>query len=73
MVLLAHLVNLSVRQSTFPNAWKTAVVTHIYKVSEATDVANSKLISIVPGASNIIEKVVPAQYTQCSLALENIS
>lgn len=49
---IAHLINLSVRQSTFPSSWKTAVVSLIYKSGDKTMVPNYRPISIL----SVIEK-----------------
>lgn len=60
---ITHLVNLSIKQSIFPNAWKNAVLVPIFKAGEPTDVANYRPISILPVASKIAEKVVTEQLT----------
>ena len=43
---IAHLVNLSIKQSFFPNAWKSAVITPIFKAGDATNITNYRPISI---------------------------
>ena len=53
---ITHLVNLSIKQSIFPAAWKVAVVVPIFKAGEPTDVANYRPISILPVASKIAEE-----------------
>jgi len=60
---ITHLVNLSVKQSIFPNSWKDAVLVPIFKAGELTDVANYRPISILPVISKITEKVVTEQLT----------
>ena len=59
----ARLVNMSFEQSTFPNAWKSAVVVPIFKTGEPTEVNNYRPISILPVVSKIAEKVVAEQLT----------
>lgn len=60
---ITHLVNLSIKQSIFPAAWKNAVLVPIFKAGEPTDVANYRPISILPVALKIAEKVVTEELT----------
>lgn len=53
---ITQLANFSMRQSIFPNAWKSAVVKTIFKAGETMDVANYRPISVLPITSQIIEK-----------------
>ena len=55
---IAGLVNMSFKPSTFPNAWKSAVVVPIFKTGEPAEVKNYRPISILPVVSKIAEKVV---------------
>lgn len=41
---IAHLVNLSVKQSIFQNAWKSAVVVPPFKAGDSTDVVIDQYI-----------------------------
>ena len=54
---------MSFKQSTFPNAWKSAFVVPIFKAGEPTEVKNYRPISILPVVSKITEKVVAEQLT----------
>ena len=45
---LAHICNLSLGESTFPDEWKKAKVTPIFTSSDKTDVGNYKHISVLP-------------------------
>ena len=58
---ITHLINLSIRQYIFPNIWKSAIVTPIYKAGNQTDIANYRPISILPIISKIMENVVTEQ------------
>ena len=49
------------RQSIFPNIWKSAIVRPIYKAGKQTDIANYQPIRILPIISKIMEKVVTEQ------------
>ena len=60
---IVHLINLSIRQCIFPNIWKTAVVTPIFKAGDQTNVANYRPISILPVVSKVAEKWVAQQLT----------
>jgi hypothetical protein len=55
---LAHICNLSLSGSTFPDEWKKAKVTPIFKSGDKTDVGNFRPISVLPIVSKIIERAV---------------
>jgi len=44
---ITHLVNLSIRLSTFPQCWKPAVITPIHKSAEKDTPNNYRLIAIL--------------------------
>lgn len=55
---ITHYVNLSIRQSTFPNCYKAGSV---FNTGDPTNVANYRLISILSLVSKIVENVVTGQ------------
>ncbi len=58
---LAYICNLSLQTSVFPNEWKQAKVTPIYKDGDKCDVSNYRPISVLPIISKIIERAVHNQ------------
>ena len=58
---LTHICNLSLCKSTFPEEWKQAKVTPIFKSGDKTDVGNYRPISVLPIVSKIIERAVHDQ------------
>ncbi len=58
---LSHICNLSLCTSTFPEEWKRAKVTPIFKSGDKTDVGNYRPISVLPIVSKIIERAVHDQ------------
>ena len=58
---LAFICNLSLRNSVFPDDWKRAKVTPIYKSGNKSDVGNYRPISVLPIVSKIIERAVHNQ------------
>lgn len=58
---ITHLVNLSTRTNTFPESWKTAIITLIYKSGDKDMASNYRPIAIFPIVSKVLEKIVAAQ------------
>ncbi len=58
---LLHVVNLSFRQSMFPDSWKTGCITPLYKENDATLPSNYRPISILPSLSKILERLAHSQ------------
>ena len=58
---LAHICNLSLSGYTFPDEWKKAKVTPIFKSGDKSDVGNYRPISVLPIVSKIIERAVHDQ------------
>jgi len=56
--VIHHIINLTISQSTFPDVWKTAKVTPLFKAGSKSDVNNYRPISILPTLSKIVEKHV---------------
>lgn len=58
---LTHLVNASIKTSTFPDIWKVATVRPLPKNTNPVDVKDLRPISILPCLTKVMEKVVWAQ------------
>jgi hypothetical protein len=59
--ILASIINKSLIQGIFPNSFKMARVTPIYKGGDKTDTGNYRPISVLPLFSKIFEKIVHKQ------------
>ena len=57
-----HLLNMSLRQAKFPDAWKIATVIPIYKGGNSEDVTNYRPISLLPIPGKILETIIHAQF-----------
>src|SRR5436190_20383852 len=68
---LLHIINLSIRTGKFPDAFKIARVTPIYKSGDKSLFSNYRPISLLSVFSKILEKMVKQQLTQY-LVQENI-
>lgn len=73
---ITHLINLSITQSCFPDSWKRAVITPIFKSGDRHEPNNYRPISILPVLSKVAEKVVINQLTThlntCNPGLNNM-
>ena len=58
--LITHLVNFSysIKYGSFPDLWKSAVVTPIQKTKESTELSNFRSISVLPVLSKVLERVI---------------
>ena len=61
---LAFLFNTSIETSQFPDSWKVARVTPIYKDGDRTEKSNYRPISVLPVISRLFEKLVFDQLYQ---------
>ena len=61
---LASSINLSISTGDFPKAWKSAIVTPVFKSGESTSLNNFRPISILPAISKVAEKWVAEQIVQ---------
>ena len=61
---LAFLFNTSIETSQFPDSWKIARVTPIFKDGEKTEKSNYRPISVLPVISRLFEKLVTDQLYQ---------
>lgn len=59
--VITAIINTSILTSTFPNAWKTALVTPLPKTNNVLELKDLRPISILPFISKILEKVVNTQ------------
>ena len=59
---LSHIFNLSIRKGTFPEVFKSAKVTPVFKKGSHQDVNNYRPISILPVLSKIIERHVTLHF-----------
>ena len=61
---LHYIVNLSLKTSTVPNAWKEAKVIPVYKSGDTSSVENYRPISVLPILSKLLEKAICVQLTK---------
>lgn len=54
---LTHLINLSLSSRTFPDLYKTAIISPLYKDGDKKSVLNYRPISLLSNISKIIEKI----------------
>jgi len=55
---ITNIINLSISQGIFPNTWKTAIVSPIFKGGDPQTISNYRPISILPVVSKVMEKWV---------------
>uniref|UniRef100_A0A8C6TJ76 Reverse transcriptase domain-containing protein n=1 Tax=Neogobius melanostomus TaxID=47308 RepID=A0A8C6TJ76_9GOBI len=60
---ITRMINMSIRHSIVPTAWKVATITPIFKSGNKNNVNNYRPISILPIISKILEKWVAKQLT----------
>jgi hypothetical protein len=58
---ITYLVNLSIQTDRFPESWKTAIITPVYKSEERDLAGNYRPITILPVFSKVLEKIVAEQ------------
>ncbi len=59
--VLTHLFNLSIRKKSFPNVWKYAKVTPLYKSGPRHHADNYRPISVLPTIGKVLERLVHGQ------------
>ena len=62
--LLTHLFNCSINSAIFPEIWKNAKVTAIFKCGDKSNPSNYRPISVLPVLSKILEKAIHLQLYQ---------
>ncbi|KAF2897831.1 hypothetical protein ILUMI_08345 [Ignelater luminosus] len=58
---ITHIINVFLETSTFPTAWKKAVIVPLPKISEPTSYKDLRPISLLPTLSKVIEKIINKQ------------
>ena len=58
---LTYIINTSIRECTFPTAWKHARVIPLLKKGNPKELANYRPVSILPATSKVLEEVVRKQ------------
>ena len=61
---ITKLLNLSIATNEFPNIWKCAKVTALFKAGNRTSPSDYRPISILPTLSKILERAVHYQFYQ---------
>jgi hypothetical protein len=61
---LTDVINTSISAGVFPEQWKEAIVVPILKKGDSKDTKNYRLVSCLPAASKVLEKVVCKQLTR---------
>jgi hypothetical protein len=62
--VITHLFNFSINTSTFPSAWKTALVLPLPKCGYPTGLSDFRPISILPVLSKGFERLICTQYVE---------
>ncbi len=62
---ITHIINLSIMTGVFPNSWKQAKVTPLFKEGDKKDVNNYRPISVLPVLGKILECLVHDQIYTC--------
>lgn len=57
----------SIEESTFPIAFKTAVITSVLKSGDQTSLCSYRPINVLPVVSTVVEKVTAKQLKETSL------
>ena len=65
---LTAIFNASLKTGIFPDDWKTAVVTPVFKKGDRSEASNYRPISLLPCVSKVLEELV---FKQLSLHLES--
>ena len=63
---IAEVFNCSISSGIFPDDWKLAHVTPVFKSGDYFDVNNYRLISIIPVIAKVFEKIIFDKFLQIS-------
>ena len=58
VVPITHIINLSISTNVFPDKWKSARISPIFKSGDSSDVNNYRPISILPVLSKLLERSI---------------
>ena len=61
---LTHIVNLSIRDASFPTSWKRAKVVPLLKKGDTLDPKNYRPVALLPILSKVLERAVFVQLMQ---------
>ena len=62
--LVKYLFNLSIEKGILPDDLKIAKVTTIYKADDKSDLRNYSPVSVLPGFSKILERIMNNRWCQ---------
>ena len=71
--VVAHMYNCSLRSSTLPQQWLTAVITPVPKTACPSSLSDFRPISVTPILSRIIEKYIANQWLEPAIRAEHVS
>ena len=58
---ITNILNASINQSCYPNAWKKGQLTPLYEKDDEFSKANDRPVTVLPVLNNIYEKLLAAQ------------
>ena len=64
---LTHIINLSIKQSEFPDLWKIAKIVPLHKKDDILNPKNYRPLAVLPVASKILERVIFLQVVDCGV------
>ena len=69
---ITNILNASINQSCYPNAWKKGQLTPLYEKDDEFSKANYRPVTVLPVLNNIYEKLLAAQMDEfCGSILSN--
>ena len=58
---ITNILNTSIEQGCYPNAWKVGQVTPLFKKDDESNKANYRPVTVLPVLNNIYERLLAAQ------------